>query len=313
MKFICLDVETANMWSGSICQVGMSIVENSNIIETKSWLVNPDSFFDDFNTGIHGITAEMVKGSPKINELWHDISRYFNDEYFIVAHNAKFDILALNKALNPFCDELEFPALVFVCSMAMARRTWQNEPSYSLQSLCAKFGIEYGNHDAGADAKSCAELTIKIFQEKNIDMSMQVKEYEDVLLLENKLQVYFGCLNQEGFLNSVCKHIQKPSLKTIIGNAERNDPDSLFYQKKVVFTGTLSSMTRTEAMQQIADIGGYPEKGVTSTTNILVIGQQDYKIDGESGMSSKQKKAIEMKEKGFDIEILSEEDFLQNI
>ena len=87
----------------------------------------------------------------------------------------------------------------------------------------------------------------------------------------------------------------------------------MFYQKKVVFTGALSSMSRTEAQQLIADIGGYPEKGVTNTTNILVVGQQDFRVVGESGMSSKQKKAVDMKDKGFEIEIISEQDFLQNI
>ncbi len=72
-------------------------------------------------------------------------------------------------------------------------------------------------------------------------------------------------------------------------------------------------MSRTEAQQLIADIGGYPEKGITNSTNILVVGQQDFRVVGESGMSSKQKKAIEMKEKDLDIEIMSEHDFLQNI
>lgn len=300
------------MWKDSICQVGITVVDDGCITESKSWLVKPDTFFDDFNVRIHGITQEMVKNSPKFIDLWPDILHFFEGDYFIVAHNARFDILALEQTLNPH-DNVESLELVFACSMAMARRAWPKEPSYSLQSLCNRLGIDYGNHDAGADAKSCAELTIKIFQEKGIDMAMSIESLKDLELLEDKLQIFFGYLNRGDFANSVCKHLSKPSIKNIAGDVEKNNPDSVFYQKRVVFTGTLSSMTRTEAMQRIADIGGYPEKNMTTVTNILVVGQQDFRVVGESGMSSKQRKAIEMKDKEFDIEIMTEDDFLKNI
>ena len=73
MKFTCFDVETANMWKGSICQIGITVVENGIITETKSWLVNPNDSFDFFNVLIHNITAEMVKDSPSIKELWAEL------------------------------------------------------------------------------------------------------------------------------------------------------------------------------------------------------------------------------------------------
>ncbi len=52
---------------------------------------------------------------------------------------------------------------------------------------------------------------------------------------------------------------------------------------------------------------------VTRTTNILVVGQQDYRIVGEEGMSKKQKKAMELIIKGQDLEIMSESEFLKII
>ena len=55
---------------------------------------------------------------------------------------------------------------------------------------------------------------------------------------------------------------------------------------------------------------GFPQKGVNKTTQILVVGQQDYKRVGEDGMSSKQEKAMALKDAGQDIEIISEEQFL---
>ena len=48
-------------------------------------------------------------------------------------------------------------------------------------------------------------------------------------------------------------------------------------------------------------------------TNFLIVGQQDFRVVGEDGMSSKQEKAIKMIEKGAELEILSEDDFLHSI
>jgi DNA polymerase-3 subunit epsilon len=72
-------------------------------------------------------------------------------------------------------------------------------------------------------------------------------------------------------------------------------------------------MQRSVAHQIITNIGGIPIDSVRQNTDFLVVGQQDYRIVGDSGMSSKQRKAIEMVNKGSPIEILSEEDFLKNL
>jgi len=46
---------------------------------------------------------------------------------------------------------------------------------------------------------------------------------------------------------------------------------------------------------------------------ILVVGQQDYRIVGDDGMSGKQEKAVKLIEKGSFLEIISEDDFLRNL
>ncbi|MEZ4904537.1 MAG: BRCT domain-containing protein [Spirosomataceae bacterium] len=87
----------------------------------------------------------------------------------------------------------------------------------------------------------------------------------------------------------------------------------MFYGRTVVFTGALSSMVRAEAQQTIADIGGIIGNSVTKDTDFLVVGQQDYRVVGDDGMSSKQEKAVKLIEKGSILEILSEDDFLKNL
>ena len=66
-------------------------------------------------------------------------------------------------------------------------------------------------------------------------------------------------------------------------------------------------------MQKVKDVGGIPTDSVTKKTDVLVVGQQDYRVVGDSGMSNKQKKAMDLLAKGQDIEILSEAEFLSRI
>jgi DNA polymerase-3 subunit epsilon len=60
--FIALDVETANERMTSICQIGLSIVENGETVKQVGVYINPQDYFK--NTPIHGIDATMVKNSP---------------------------------------------------------------------------------------------------------------------------------------------------------------------------------------------------------------------------------------------------------
>ena len=66
-------------------------------------------------------------------------------------------------------------------------------------------------------------------------------------------------------------------------------------------------------LQKIKDVCGILSDCVTKKTEVLVVGQQDYRVVGEDGMSKKQEKAKALLDKGQDIEILSEIEFLSRI
>ncbi len=91
------------------------------------------------------------------------------------------------------------------------------------------------------------------------------------------------------------------------------DEENIFFGKNVVFTGAFSSLTRAEAQKIVADIGGIPQSGVNAKTDFLIVGQQDFRIVGADGMSSKQEKAAKLLAQGQKIEVMSESDFLHNV
>lgn len=315
LDFIAIDFETANYCRDSICQIGIATVKNNCIKEVKSWLVNPETFFDDFNVRLHGISPSDVKDKPTFEQVWSEVYEHISngtDCNMLFAHNAQFDMQALMADLSRY--GMPIPYIPFGCTLAISRRTWPGEPSYSLESLCRKFDIKPGTHDAGEDARACAEILLLACKEKYVDLSKPIESIEDIKVIEDKFQFLFGEISDEGYLSSICQRLNRSNrIKQIVGDKSKNNPDSIFYGKNVVFTGTLSSMKRSEAQQIIADIGGVNQSGVNKNTNYLVVGQQDYRIVGDDGMSNKQEKALVLLKKGADIEILSEDDFLRSI
>lgn len=303
MDFITLDFETATSQRDSPCEIGLTFVNGGQIVDTKSWLIKPMyDEFDYFNILIHGIRPEDVADKLEFNELWTEIKPLIENK-FIIAHNAGFDISVLRRTLEAY--KLPFPTLNYSCSYIFSKKVWQGLPAYDLKTLCKINNIDLKHHRAGADSKATAELTLKAFEITGVSSLDDFPE---------KLKTTVGQLYEGGYRPSETKRIPKATdLTKIVGDTTKHNVSSIFYGRTVVFTGALSSMVRAHAQQAIADIGGIIGNSVTKDTDYLVVGQQDYRVVGDDGMSSKQEKAVILIEKGSTLEILSEDDFLKNL
>jgi DNA polymerase-3 subunit epsilon len=304
MNFVAIDFETATSQRDSPCEIGLTLVKDSSIVSTKSWLIKPRQYpdFNPFNVRIHGIRPQDVENQPELDKLWPEIEPLLSNS-LVIAHNARFDIAVLRKTLDYY--SIAYPNIDFACSYILSRGYWKGLPSYNLESLCKEHNIKLEHHRAGEDSRACAELTLKIFSEAG------VKSVED---MTQKLKLFVGRLN----LNSISP-AEKDRLDSLVqlsnsnDSLESNKQSSIFYGKTVVFTGTLTSMMRDDAKNVLTMVGGINQNSINKSTNYLVVGQQDYRVVGEDGMSSKQEKAIKYIEQGYGIEIISEDDFLRNI
>lgn len=295
MNFITLDFETATPDHDSACEIGLTIVRNFKVEKTLTWLIKPKQYpnFHFFNIKIHGIHPEAVANSPSFIQLWPEIRPYLESE-LILAHNALFDFNVLKRSLQGISiNELN---IRYSCTYQLSKAHWSGLAQYDLTSLCKSLNIEIGNHRAGPDSRACAELAIQILKERNITEQDQFFEKLKIPI------IYLAKTTSSIIDNSLSESIQI--------NPNR---DSIFYEKNVAFTGTLSSMTRSSAIQVINGLGGIGQEGLNKKTNFLIVGQQDFRVVGDSGLSSKQKKAIAFKQDGVDIEIISEEEFLRCI
>ncbi len=303
MEFITIDFETATSKRDSPCEIGLTFVQDGQIVDTKSWLIKPMyEEFDYFNVLIHGIKPEHVADKPEFDELWDEIKPLVENR-FLIAHNASFDMSVLRRTLEAY--QLPFPSLNYSCSYIFSKKVWPGLPAYDLKTLCRINNIELAHHRAGSDSRATAELSIKAFELSGVSSLNDFPE---------KLKTSIGQLYQGGYRPSESNRTHSAKdLNKIVGDPSRHKRDSMFYGRTVVFTGVLSSMSRGEAQQTIADIGGIVGANVTKETDFLIVGQQDYRLVGDDGMSSKQEKAVRLIEKGSTLEILSEDDFLKNI
>lgn len=172
MHFIALDFETANHQRNSVCEMGIAVVVDGAVIESRSWLVRPQrNWFHPMNVRIHGITAERVAHEPEFDAVWQEAKPYFENAN-VVAHNASFDLGVLRHVLAQY--NLAPPPLTYSCSLAVARRAWKGLPSYGLKALAKHFSLPLNHHSAEPDAIASAEIMLRALTE------YQVQQFSDI-------------------------------------------------------------------------------------------------------------------------------------
>lgn len=304
MDFITIDFETATPDRDSPCEIGLTFVEGNEIKDVKSWLIKPSYYpnFNNFNMSIHGIKPKDVEDAPEFRDLWTEIQPLIEGQ-FLIAHNAGFDMSVLRSTLEFY--QIPFPELQFSCSYIFSKKVWEGLPAYDLKTLCRHNKIPLIHHRAANDSEATAKLSLKAFE---------IAEVVTIDDFPTKLRTSIGRLFGGSYKSAETKRQYKNrKIEDVVGDTTKHNPESPIYGRTVVFTGTLMSMPRKDAQQLVADIGGINGKGVTKNTDYLVVGQQDYRVVGDDGMSSKQEKAIKLIEKGSELEILSEDDFLKNV
>lgn len=304
-SFVALDLETATSYRGSICQIGITEVVDGVPQKPKSWLVRPEgNEYDEWNIWIHGITPKDTENSPSFDDVWKEVEPYIEGKT-VVAHNTSFDMYALRNAFDDY--GIEYPTFDYFCSLRIARYIVKGCYSYSLDVLAEQLGLEFGTHHrADSDSLGCALVLLKCLELDGSDLDG----------LEAKYKFHRGKFAPGQFVAQLSINKGGKSenvLKALEAHPDLVDEGNYFYGKNVCFTGKCQFGTRKELLQKVMDIGGIPSDSVTSATEVLVVGQQDYRVVGDSGLSGKQKKAMQLLEKGQDIEILSEAEFLDRI
>jgi len=277
MKYYVIDVETANPDYSSICQIGLVEMLGSRVTNEVRQLIDPCSYFDPFNTSIHGISANDVIGQPTFSQFISNLVEMLNDA--IVVHHGHFDRTAFNRASQVF--ETETLSVKWLDSTKIVRRTWPEFSSkgYGLSNLASFFNYQFEHHDALEDAKFTQFVVSQAIKASGIG-------------LEEWLQ-----------------RVEQPISGSSANNFSRTGKkDVIFSGSTIVFTGSLKA-PRRDAADIAQKLGFDVTNSVTKSTTHLCVGLQD--IDKLNGYkkSSKQRKAEQLITSGQELTILSESDF----
>lgn len=306
MNFIAIDFETANEKRSSPCSIGIVVVRNNKVVEKIHYLIKPNEMrFMPINIGIHGIRPGMVENEPEFDEIWNRISHYFKDS-LIIAHNASFDISVIRRTLELY--DIKPVAFKYVCTMKLARNFYQQIENAKLNTVNRFLGYEFNHHDALADALACSNILISISEELESD------DIEEICRLTG---VTIGEVNGEGYIPSSSKgRIMKQSHRQCSTTGQRLFDNLNYYAFKdevVVFTGSLSSITRNEGIRIVTRLGGVCGSSVTKKTTILVSNVNDVHELKRNEMSTKMRKAFDLQSKGQKIIFLNEDEFIKKM
>ena len=169
MRFTAIDFETANNFIGSICAVGLAVVEDGALVSKKYWLIKPHkdhSYFDPFNVYIHGITKDMVADADEFDTVYTNDIVPVIQRTVLAAHNAAFDMSALRHVLDLY--NIAYPQVDYICTFKTAQRTWSKLENHKLDTVSEHLNFSFTHHNALEDALACANILLEAFKEKGL-------------------------------------------------------------------------------------------------------------------------------------------------
>lgn len=162
-SFIAFDVETTGLFPEEdvIIELGAVKFVNGQITDAYGTLVNEGKPVPYEAYRINKISTEMLQEQGKTAKLaYKELSEFLGDalqgDTFIVAHNAKFDLAFLTKALEKY----GYGGLIrYVDTLNFAKQQIQDLPNYKQGTLAEHFKlVNEEAHRAVTDAETCGKI-----------------------------------------------------------------------------------------------------------------------------------------------------------
>lgn len=301
-SFTIIDTETTGLDYEycDLIEIAAIRVRNGIAVERFSSLVQPplEEYWDDgsddpkyeyvgsYITELTGITNDMLADAPRPEDVIPQFISFISDD-LLIGHNVNFDINFLYDASQKLNIKLSND---FIDTMRIARKLLPDLKYHRLKDLVAHFKIK---HDNAHRSLSDCEATLRCYVElKNMALSQ---------------------CSEEEFRKLFSRSHSSLDARTITAETADFDETHPLYGKVVVFTGALSCMQRKDAMQLVANLGGYNGNGVTKKTNFLVVGSEEFVSSVKNGKTNKMKKAEDLQRNGADIVVISESTFFDMV
>ncbi|WP_434564185.1 PolC-type DNA polymerase III [Thermoanaerobacterium thermosaccharolyticum] len=185
-SFVVFDIETTGLSSinDSIIEIGAVKIKDCQIVDTFETFVNPQIHISNFITKLTGITDDMVKRYPPIDEVLPKFLEFIKGST-LVAHNANFDVTFIKTKAKNLGIEVDNPVLD---TLELSRHMYENLKNYKLDTVAQHLGVSLENHHRAVDdARATAEIFLKSInklKENGIEKVNEINSY-----LKNKVDI----------------------------------------------------------------------------------------------------------------------------
>ncbi len=198
--FCVFDIETTGLSAKDckITEIGAVLYRGGEILDTFESFVNPHEALTEQISNLTGITDDMLKDAPDIEEVLPKFLEFAKDSIF-VAHNATFDISFISKA----CEDLSIPFKpTYIDTVSVSRYTNPDLKKHTLDSVGKYFGLgDFNHHRAYEDAHMLGLIFGKLVEKLDAEgitklsqmvetMSgscdpKKIKSYHQIILVKN--------------------------------------------------------------------------------------------------------------------------------
>ncbi len=161
--FVVFDLETTGFSNKNdkITEIGAVKVENFKIVDRFSQLINPQKDISYKVQELTGITNDLIKDKPTIEEILPKFVEFIGDSV-LVAHNANFDMGFMQQKCRE--QNIEFKN-TSVDTLTLARTLLPHMKRFRLNLIAKELGIPLLNHHRAVDdAEATAHIFIKFLE-----------------------------------------------------------------------------------------------------------------------------------------------------
>jgi len=160
-EFVAFDLETTGLsaHSDKIIEIGAVLMRGGEEIDRFQTFVDPQESLRREIVELTGITDEMLKGAPKLEEIFPRFLEFVGDRV-LVAHNADFDTAFIRSA----CTQLGYEyAFTSADTLVLAQNLLPQLNKHKLNVVADSLSLpEFNHHRAADDAVICGLIMGKL-------------------------------------------------------------------------------------------------------------------------------------------------------
>ncbi|HHV39424.1 MAG TPA: PolC-type DNA polymerase III [Tepidimicrobium sp.] len=184
-RYVVFDIETTGLspTNDMIIEIGAVKIENGIIVDEYSQLINPERPVPGKIVSITGITDNMLKNKPKIDEVLPEFYDFIQDS-ILVAHNSTFDMGFLREQFSKIGKEVTNPVLD---TLELSRLLFPQLKRHRLDVLAKHLNVDLTNHHRAVDdANATANIFLKCM---DLLRDSGVENLDHINKLNNKKEI----------------------------------------------------------------------------------------------------------------------------